>query len=312
MEIKKSEIVPSLIAVEYPGRVENEDKLIETLGGKQDLSRAFTENQKLQLKFHPKSFYNKATISNEPSINKSTGLLVKLKVRRPTRPASNQKMEYVSAELLGIASTSYKFNNIADFQYLPIAKNEATNKTECLYEDIVPEDISIGPQWFREKTDVPLFLPPVQFSRTDVIQPILLRNEPKGTVDEDDDKIIQFSSRSSRTIHGTTIFFDMTHKIPTKPKEAVKDFTEGINAIAQNEFDVINELFEKRPIWTLSALKAHIREPPKRISNIIACIAFYYTTGPWRNSFVKYGYDPRTNFDSRFYQMIDYRVRQGN
>lgn len=39
--------------------------------------------------------------------------------------------------------------------------------------------------------------------------------------------------------------------------------------------------------------------------------AFYYSSGPWRNCFCMFGYDPRKNFDSRYYQMLDYRVRQG-
>jgi general transcription factor 3C polypeptide 5 (transcription factor C subunit 1) len=107
------------------------------------------------------------------------------------------------------------------------------------------------------------------------------------------------------------MIFDMNHPVPTKPKDEVKEFAQDNNALAQKEFDSIVELFEQRPIWTLSAIRAHIREPPKRLSKILACIAFYYTTGPWRNCFVKFGYDARKNFDSRFYQMIDYRVRQG-
>lgn len=156
---------------------------------------------------------------------------------------------------------------------------------------------------------MPLFLPPVQFSRTDLIQPTVLRNE--RLVDEDSENVIRFSSRLSRITHGTTIMFDLHHSIPLKPKDAVKDFMHGANAISQKEYEIIEQLFDERPIWTLSALKAHIRQPPKRISSILSCIAFYYTTGPWRNCFIKYGYDPRRTFESRFYQMIDYRVRQG-
>lgn len=150
MEIKKGDKIPSLIVIEYPGRVENVDKMIETLGGPQDLSKAFAEKEKLQLKFHPTSYYNKAIISNEPvSGNDTTGMLLKVKIRRPKKPSQELKTEFLSAELVGTVSTIYKFNNIADFQYLPIQKSETTNKTECIYDDIVPDDITCGPQWFR-------------------------------------------------------------------------------------------------------------------------------------------------------------------
>ena len=150
MEIKKGDKIPSLVGIEYPGRVENVDKMIETLGGIEDLSKAFAENEKLQLKFHPSSYYNKAIISNEPSTgNESTGMLLKVKIRRPKKPSQDAKTEFLSAEIVGTVSSMYKFNNVADFQYLPIQKNETTNKTEYIYNDIVPDDINCGPQWFR-------------------------------------------------------------------------------------------------------------------------------------------------------------------
>lgn len=38
-------------------------------------------------------------------------------------------------------------------------------------------------------------------------------------------------------------------------------------------------------------------------------VAYYFTTGPWRSCWVRYGYDPRQDPDARLYQMIDYRLR---
>lgn len=185
--------------------------------------------------------------------------------------------------------------------------------SECIYNEIVPNNILLSPLWLREKPDFPIFLPPVQFSRTDLMQPISLLNENKLLTDEENDEVIRFAftSRSSRMTHGTTVLFDMHAPIPTKPKDSATDITQLSNTVAQREFENLQALFEERPVWTLSALKAHLREPAKRLSGFLAGIAFYYTTGPWRNSFVRFGYDPRKNFDSRFYQMIDYRVRQG-
>jgi hypothetical protein len=63
MEIKRSENIREFIAIEYPGRVLNAEKMIETLGGIQELSRGFTDKQRLELKFYPKNLYCKPAVS---------------------------------------------------------------------------------------------------------------------------------------------------------------------------------------------------------------------------------------------------------
>lgn len=57
-------------------------------------------------------------------------------------------------------------------------------------------------------------------------------------------------------------------------------------------------------------MKAECTTRVRRVSFILASVAYHYSTGPWRNCFVRHGYDPRKNFESRFYQLLDYRVRQ--
>lgn len=49
----------------------------------------------------------------------------------------------------------------------------------------------------------------------------------------------------------------------------------------------------------------------EQLKILLPTVSFYYTTGPWRVCWVRFGYDPRIpqNFDSRFYQILDYRVR---
>lgn len=39
-------------------------------------------------------------------------------------------------------------------------------------------------------------------------------------------------------------------------------------------------------------------------------ISYYFNTGPWRNLWVKFGYDPRTDSASWCYQTFDFRIRQ--
>jgi general transcription factor 3C polypeptide 5 (transcription factor C subunit 1) len=55
------------------------------------------------------------------------------------------------------------------------------------------------------------------------------------------------------------------------------------------------------------AAKAQIS--PDRLKFIIPAVAYYFTTGPWRNLWIRFGYDPRKDRSSAKYQSLDYRVR---
>lgn len=69
-------------------------------------------------------------------------------------------------------------------------------------------------------------------------------------------------------------------------------------------------MFQKRPIWTRKALLAECDIEDRRLAYILTSVSYFYLTGPWRTCYVRFGYDPRKNFESRYYQILDYRVRQ--
>lgn len=142
------------------------------------------------------------------------------------------------------------------------------------------------------------------------MQPSTLKNEI--TNDNDDDETIKFAAtnRISRATNGISISFNMTDPVPVKPNDAVNDPANS-SMLKQEEYEAVLKLFKERPIWTLSSIRASMREPPRKLTHVLATMAYYYSTGPWRNCFVAFGYDPRKHFESRVYQMLDFRVRQG-
>lgn len=145
MEVKIPDKIRQFVAIEYPGKVVNNEKMIETLGGLEELSKGIIEKQKLQLKFRP-NFYAKPALSTEPQ--ETSGMLIKVRVRK-SKTDPTKKPEAISAELVGTVGTTYKFNNFADYQFLPIQRNEQTGKSENIYNDVVPNDITVGPAWLR-------------------------------------------------------------------------------------------------------------------------------------------------------------------
>ena len=65
------------------------------------------------------------------------------------------------------------------------------------------------------------------------------------------------------------------------------------------------QLFDERPVWT----KAGLAFFAKNIENsamkfILAASAYYFTTGPWRNAWVRFGYDPRQDVNARFFLFL--------
>lgn len=73
---------------------------------------------------------------------------------------------------------------------------------------------------FSEKTDVPFFLPPTIFSRTDTVQHRLLKNEVPDV--EEDDNFVKVK-RKNRSKYSKIIQFSMTEPVPIKPNKAAPD-----------------------------------------------------------------------------------------
>lgn len=58
-----------------------------------------------------------------------------------------------------------------------------------------------------------------------------------------------------------------------------------------------------------SSLAFETKIPRQKLKIILPSLAYYFTTGPWRLMWVRFGYDPRKDFTSRYYQTLDYRIR---
>lgn len=216
----------------------------------------------------------------------------------------------MSTELIGTIGQMYNFNNLSDYQYLPIHTNVKTGKSECNYSEIVPKDITVGPQWFKENKTQSLFLPPVAFTATGQVQYHLLKNEtPREGDEEREDVNFSVTNRSTRCSYGISIPFDSSTPIPTQADDRARDVVkEGF--VSAEVFNSVKKMFEDRPVWTLAAIRAFMRNPPKRhLRYIIALLSYSFSSGPWRNCQLRFGYDPRTTSESRYYQICDFRVR---
>ncbi|KAG9015025.1 tau 95 subunit of transcription factor TFIIIC [Tulasnella sp. JGI-2019a] len=73
----------------------------------------------------------------------------------------------------------------------------------------------------------------------------------------------------------------------------------------------VRELFEKRPIWARNALFAQFSLTERREifhSKILIPLASYgFSDGPFRDTYIRFGYDPRKDPEARFFQRVTFR-----
>lgn len=285
----------SLICVNFPGKVENPERAVEMLGGTDELSNTFSTNKsKLELRLRPRNIYCH-NINGERAA--TTGLLLKVRADKHTK-------EIKSVNIEGVVGTEYKFNALADYNYLPIQK--VGDKTECLYPALVPEgvqDISM----FESQKREPLFLPPHVFSRVESTSMEMFRKETEKP--EAGDESLISTNRANRRTFGISIPFSLIDDIPQQANRASFDSIR-LKLVSEEKTNQIKQLFQQRPVWVRKAICAASGISTDTLKSLLPVVAYFYTTGPWRTCWVRFGYDPRKDFHARYYQPLDFRVRK--
>jgi len=69
-------------------------------------------------------------------------------------------------------------------------------------------------------------------------------------------------------------------------------------------------MFDEKPVWSRSALAAYLSSslPMHVLSAALPALAYFFNSGPWRSTWVRFGYDPRTDPHAKIYQTLDVRV----
>ncbi|XP_025114194.1 general transcription factor 3C polypeptide 5-like [Pomacea canaliculata] len=304
--------------IEYPGVVQNVDKALETLGGASSISKALAENRKLELRFRPQDPYCKPAYG---TMNKVSSLLLKVKRRRKSNPADSHILdggddsnafEY-KVEILGIITSSYKFQAMCDFQYLPFQRKE-NGSYESILDKLVVKPFMARSEFLAR--DTPLFLPPVLFSRLDMPQKYSFEADKMRRRLEEHSSVstpesIMRKGRKRREVSTQFVSFE-DKDIPAEPSpDAINNFRKPLYT---ELLDELKKLFEERPIWGKAGLRYRLRHNPsaeKHLKFVLPLVAYFFLNGPWRVLWVKYGYDPRKDPSAFKYQTVDFRLRHG-
>uniref|UniRef100_A0A3Q3WKG6 Uncharacterized protein n=1 Tax=Mola mola TaxID=94237 RepID=A0A3Q3WKG6_MOLML len=289
-----------LVCVEYPALVTSVDKMLETLGGEQAVSKTFANpNRRLELRYRPQDPFCHPLCGNRFT---SSNLL--LRVRRRVRKRDPKDAE-IHMDILGVIGTTYKFQGMADFQYLAV--NSEGGKYVSLYDKIILRKVE-NQEFFEQP--MPYFLPPAIFSRLDSPVDYFYRPDIHQNCQPINNKNVIGLNRARRPHNAIFVSF-IDPGVPTTCLEAAR-----VNwlRVCQKEHDrqaeeQLRKMFESRPIWSRNAVKANINLQPDKLKLLLPVVAYYMVTGPWRSLWVRLGYDPRKSIDSKKYQLLDFRIR---
>ena len=296
-----------LVCVEYPGLVKNDTKMIESLGGLHAISQVFSEtNRKLELKFRPDVPGAKPT-SGELKAEKS--LLIKVKKLKNLKTNETK----IVHEVVGSVDGTYKFESFCDFQYLPMEKKEDSDSQYHSILDQVTLGRLITTQDIKTQASAEnraLFLPPTAFSRMDTPQDYQFRKEIRAEKAEKDmpDHIIG-RTRQRRSLYNMFLTYD-AEKIPDGPQDQALLQVKS-QAIEDKHVDEVRAKFQEQPVWLKAELAHKLRTINKHLKFILPLVAYYFSSGPWRNQWIRFGYDPRKEHEAAEFQTLDYRLRIG-
>ncbi|THH00418.1 hypothetical protein EW026_g2132 [Hermanssonia centrifuga] len=96
--------------------------------------------------------------------------------------------------------------------------------------------------------------------------------------------------------------------VPDKPSQVIE---EQRSQADQKVLKRLEELFQERPIWTRTAifnqLDSHEVREIVNSKFLLPLISYVFQDGPWRDTQIRLGYDPREDLQARFYQRVYFR-----
>ncbi|KAK7470853.1 tau 95 subunit of transcription factor TFIIIC [Stygiomarasmius scandens] len=162
------------------------------------------------------------------------------------------------------------------------------------------------------RSNLRLFPPPL-FSRQTIAQGYNFKANPASIIstvvdNETGEEKKRLINRMRWKGYGpATIAFADT-AVPDKPPPNVEGVREQVD---ENIIKRLEELFEERPVWTRMSLFNQVSAAVAReIHNskvILPLVCYNFQDGPWRDTLVRFGYDPRKDPEARFYQRLYFR-----
>lgn len=295
--------VPSLVnsslnqmfCIEAPAKVENLNNFVRCCGGIRSLeSILFTPKSRLQFKFRPDDPNSVPLFSGRKS---STDLVVK--VRRKKKPDGTHDYKF---ETVGVIDTTFHFEDkICDLQLLPTSSDI---RNELLKSDFILN----GPasKVTVDKDNSVTIMKHFFYSRFTTPRAVFFEMSEQSKQEPNNPDVI-CQLRKPRRMFGSFVKWESE----TVPESLSEEHKSRIPEATSNDpvLIKIKELFDQRPVWSRHALLVLTKCRNTKLKYLLPMFAFCYLNGPFRNLWVRYGYNPKLDKSSKMYQSIECRYR---
>ncbi|XVF53338.1 hypothetical protein PTKIN_Ptkin05aG0091600 [Pterospermum kingtungense] len=270
-----------------------------------------------------------ATVSQNPAQPS------KVEEQRPEDEKTN-----LCADIVSRVSKAYHFNGMADYQHVIAVHADAARKRKRNLVEAEEPPFEKGGFMDADQDAIMMILPPV-FSPKDMPDNIVLRSSTILSSQNKEEEAVQHSAEVELEL-GLAIDFNIKDILMI-----AFYFFAGFNIlfpIGNSRYDsrsywlyillqipkkvnwvetpgseqwelqkTVSKLFDKRPIWPKVSVKEQLLEKGLSCSNgtlkrLLVRVAYYFSNGPFLRFWIKKGYDPRKDPDSRIYQRTEFRV----
>ncbi|PVH34993.1 hypothetical protein PAHAL_7G082600 [Panicum hallii] len=285
-------------AVHYPGYPSSPARAARTLGGLPAIAkvRSSDPGARLELRFRPEDPYCHQAFGESRA---STGLVLRLSRRKGDAAPR--------AEVVARVRTAYHFEGMADFQHVVPVHAAQVRKRKRSNSQNDNEHLDKTRHQETDDGDVMMLVPPL-FSVKDRPTKIAL---------------LPSSNAVSKSMHRGVVQERWEMKVgPTLALpfniQVVPGKINWEDHVRKNSVDwdwqmAVCKLFEERPVWPRQSLYERLQDDGVHVSQnqfkrLLFRAGYYFSTGPFGKFWIRRGYDPRKDPDSRIYQRIDFRV----
>ncbi|XP_043689605.1 transcription factor tau subunit sfc1-like isoform X2 [Telopea speciosissima] len=232
---------------------------------------------------------------NEMAFNNEGG-----EVRIHEEPAN------LSADIVARVSEVYHFSGMVDYQHVLAVHADVARRKKRHWKEVDPL-FEKGGLTDLDREDLMVLMPPL-FSPKDVPEKLVLRPPAALSLKKKKEGVVQ---------HRWEMDIEPCLAVDFGIKEVPKKF-HWEEFIPQGKGHwhwqmAVAKLFDERPIWHRHSLTHRLHDEgldfgAHLLKRLLFRTAYYFSTGPFRLFWIRKGYDPRKDPESRKYQTIDFRV----
>lgn len=321
--------IPHIACIEFPMKVKNVEKAFEMVGGKESISKSCLDEEANPLELRLTNDIYHHPIGSK--VNHNEQVLVKISIPKKEYLANDRNIQKTIKELqndhkkpvhvtpVAIINKTFRFRGLSDFQY-QTANSKFVQKINDSIHSLNYENIKNlqfkqdSEPWEYEDVENELFdLPPVpRFSSIPL--PFQYNYKKNAATIVKEGKI----TVKNKHIKLHSIIIKWNDEVPQGPSADLINQLEifeknsDVNPFFKDILTVIGivkKLFEIKPIWIRKHLDALLPVHLKpNLKYALPQLAYTYSKGPWRQSYIKYGIDPKSSNIYAKYQTESFRV----